>query len=168
MLEWLKRHAWKACSRQKRHGGSNPPLSAERMQKHPLFSFLPVWQEQHPDVAAAARACSCKQRTRTGYDRSAATEKSGRTIRSARAPAASGTGKDAPRAANPQSEYVQHSNHPDVAAAARACSCKQRTRTGCGRSAATEKSGRTIRSARAPAASGTGKDAPRAANPLHY
>lgn len=28
MLEWLKRHAWKACRRQKRHGGSNPPLSA--------------------------------------------------------------------------------------------------------------------------------------------
>ena len=30
MLEWLKRHAWKACSRQKRHGGSNPPLSAKQ------------------------------------------------------------------------------------------------------------------------------------------
>ena len=29
MLEWLKRHAWKACNRQKRFGGSNPPLSAE-------------------------------------------------------------------------------------------------------------------------------------------
>gem|GEM_PF-2636375 len=29
MLEWLKRHAWKACIRQKRIGGSNPPLSAE-------------------------------------------------------------------------------------------------------------------------------------------
>lgn len=28
MLEWLKRHAWKACRRQKCHGGSNPPLSA--------------------------------------------------------------------------------------------------------------------------------------------
>ena len=28
MLEWLKRHAWKACSRQKRLGGSNPPHSA--------------------------------------------------------------------------------------------------------------------------------------------
>ena len=28
MLEWLKRHAWKACKRQKRFGGSNPPLSA--------------------------------------------------------------------------------------------------------------------------------------------
>ena len=29
MLEWLKRHAWKACIRQKRIGGSNPPLSAD-------------------------------------------------------------------------------------------------------------------------------------------
>ncbi len=28
MLEWLKRHAGKACKRQKRFGGSNPPLSA--------------------------------------------------------------------------------------------------------------------------------------------
>ena len=30
MLEWLKRHAWKACIRQKRIRGSNPCLSAER------------------------------------------------------------------------------------------------------------------------------------------
>ena len=29
VLEWLKRHAWKACVRQKCTGGSNPPLSAE-------------------------------------------------------------------------------------------------------------------------------------------
>ena len=28
MLEWLKRHAWKACKRQKRFLGSNPCLSA--------------------------------------------------------------------------------------------------------------------------------------------
>ena len=28
MLEWLKRHAWKACNRQNRFGGSNPPHSA--------------------------------------------------------------------------------------------------------------------------------------------
>jgi biopolymer transport protein ExbB len=28
VLEWLKRHAWKACNRLKRFGGSNPPLSA--------------------------------------------------------------------------------------------------------------------------------------------
>ena len=30
MLEWLKRHAWKACIRQKRIGGSNPALSAKQ------------------------------------------------------------------------------------------------------------------------------------------
>ena len=29
MLEWLKRHAWKACIRQKCIRGSNPCLSAE-------------------------------------------------------------------------------------------------------------------------------------------
>ena len=29
MLEWLKRHAWKACIRQKRITGSNPVLSAK-------------------------------------------------------------------------------------------------------------------------------------------
>ena len=28
MLEWLKRHAWKACKRLKRFTGSNPVLSA--------------------------------------------------------------------------------------------------------------------------------------------
>ena len=28
MLEWLKRHAWKACNRQKRFGSSNLPHSA--------------------------------------------------------------------------------------------------------------------------------------------
>ena len=31
MLEWLKRHAWKACNRLKRFGGSNPPLSAKQV-----------------------------------------------------------------------------------------------------------------------------------------
>lgn len=30
MLEWLKRHVWKACGRQKRLQGSNPCLSANR------------------------------------------------------------------------------------------------------------------------------------------
>ena len=28
MLEWLKRHAWKACKRLKRFAGSNPAFSA--------------------------------------------------------------------------------------------------------------------------------------------
>ena len=30
MLEWLKRHAWKACIPLKGIGGSNPPLSAKQ------------------------------------------------------------------------------------------------------------------------------------------
>lgn len=29
MLEWLKRHVWKACGRLKRLQGSNPCLSAQ-------------------------------------------------------------------------------------------------------------------------------------------
>ena len=29
MLEWLKRHAWKACKLQKGFRGSNPRLSAK-------------------------------------------------------------------------------------------------------------------------------------------
>ena len=33
MLEWLKRHAWKACIRQKCIRGSNPRLSAEQKLK---------------------------------------------------------------------------------------------------------------------------------------
>ena len=33
MLEWLKRHAWKACIRQKCIRGSNPRLSAEQKVK---------------------------------------------------------------------------------------------------------------------------------------
>ena len=40
MLEWLKRHAWKACIRQKRIGGSNPPPSATRKRK----DILERWQ----------------------------------------------------------------------------------------------------------------------------
>ena len=32
VLEWLKRHAWKACSRQNWLAGSNPVLSAGKEQ----------------------------------------------------------------------------------------------------------------------------------------
>ena len=32
MLEWLKRHAWKACKRQKCFAGSNPALSAKAVK----------------------------------------------------------------------------------------------------------------------------------------
>ena len=34
MLEWLKRHAWKVCKRQKRFAGSNPALSANRLPSY--------------------------------------------------------------------------------------------------------------------------------------
>ena len=33
MLEWLKRHAWKACKRQKCFAGSNPALSADYVKE---------------------------------------------------------------------------------------------------------------------------------------
>ena len=33
VLEWLKRHAWKACNRQNRFAGSNPVLSARTGSK---------------------------------------------------------------------------------------------------------------------------------------
>ena len=43
MLEWLKRHAWKACNRQNRFAGSNPVLSArlisERKERF-IFELL--------------------------------------------------------------------------------------------------------------------------------
>ena len=49
MLEWLKRHAWKACIRQKRISGSNPDLSAKQKTrsgtKFTWLRFLSfVWQ----------------------------------------------------------------------------------------------------------------------------
>ncbi len=37
MLEWLKRHAWKACVRQKRTAGSNPACSAKTRQETAMF-----------------------------------------------------------------------------------------------------------------------------------
>ena len=48
MLEWLKRHAWKACSRLKRLTGSNPVLSAEKTKTgrqaclNGRFDVLPI------------------------------------------------------------------------------------------------------------------------------
>ena len=41
VLEWLKRHAWKACIRQKRIRGSNPLLSASKhKQKRNIVNNL--------------------------------------------------------------------------------------------------------------------------------
>ena len=41
VLEWLKRHAWKACIRLKRIGGSNPPLSANKGVNQQVMRFTP-------------------------------------------------------------------------------------------------------------------------------
>ena len=40
MLEWLKRHAWKACIRQKCIRGSNPRLSAEQKLKREVNTII--------------------------------------------------------------------------------------------------------------------------------
>ena len=41
MLEWLKRHAWKACKLQKGFRGSNPRLSARDNEAIPVESVEP-------------------------------------------------------------------------------------------------------------------------------
>ena len=40
VLEWLKRHAWKACKRLKRFGGSNPPLSASNSRNSLSYGYF--------------------------------------------------------------------------------------------------------------------------------
>ena len=40
MLEWLKRHAWKACKPLKGFAGSNPAFSARGCVKIPPFFFM--------------------------------------------------------------------------------------------------------------------------------
>ena len=53
MLEWLKRHAWKACMRQKRIGGSNPPHSARRehwMRTQGFVIGLPLSLKESPSL----------------------------------------------------------------------------------------------------------------------
>ena len=40
MLEWLKRHAWKACKLQKGFRGSNPRLSAKILRRAGEVSLL--------------------------------------------------------------------------------------------------------------------------------
>ena len=39
MLEWLKRHAWKACIRQKCIAGSNPALSAGNIKQKTISKY---------------------------------------------------------------------------------------------------------------------------------
>ena len=60
MLEWLKRHAWKACSRLKRLTGSNPVLSAKEIQRKKssplelfsLYLFCPAPPQAERDAGA--------------------------------------------------------------------------------------------------------------------
>ena len=40
MLEWLKRHAWKACIRQKCIRGSNPRLSADMKKRREVNTII--------------------------------------------------------------------------------------------------------------------------------
>ena len=64
MLEWLKRHAWKACRRQKCHGGSNPPLSAQDSKKT-LRAFSSAGSERLP---YKQRVGGSNPSTPTNYD----------------------------------------------------------------------------------------------------
>ncbi len=41
VLEWLKRHAWKACIPLKGIGGSNPPLSAINAENQQIAKQTP-------------------------------------------------------------------------------------------------------------------------------
>ena len=45
VLEWLKRHAWKACNRQNWFAGSNPVLSAKNPKGTKIGSFLFLLQQ---------------------------------------------------------------------------------------------------------------------------
>ena len=55
MLEWLKRHAWKACIRQKRIPGSNPGLSASIFRNPLIFSgFFFFLEIEVPCISTAS------------------------------------------------------------------------------------------------------------------
>ena len=80
MLEWLKRHAWKACIRQKRIPGSNPGCSANNTLESILLGFQrivlssglihPVGQKKgrictnqpYPDTLRPSSACRSRAR----------------------------------------------------------------------------------------------------------
>ena len=55
VLEWLKRHAWKACLRQKRNGGSNPPHSAVFPFAGGVFGDVVIGGKMLQDVASGSR-----------------------------------------------------------------------------------------------------------------
>ena len=63
MLEWLKRHAWKACSRLKRLTGSNPVLSAKEIQRksQARLNFFSVSLLHRPAAGGAGCASSASK-----------------------------------------------------------------------------------------------------------
>ena len=65
MLEWLKRHAWKACIRQNRISGSNPDLSATKKRLHSegmrLFLRLRLQARLQSRRRGKAMICSAYQ-----------------------------------------------------------------------------------------------------------
>ena len=88
MLEWLKRHAWKACILQKSIGGSNPPLSAKHLK---LSAQRWAFFVQGRQELAPVRTCTEKAQGRKAMSFKCF----------ARAPAASGRGKGTRSVANP-------------------------------------------------------------------
>ena len=52
MLEWLKRHAWKACIRQKCIGGSNPRLSAINAENQHIVKQAPNFTPKNVKLGA--------------------------------------------------------------------------------------------------------------------
>ena len=89
MLEWLKRHAWKACILQKSIGGSNPPLSAKHLK---LSAQRWAFSVQGRQELAPVRTCTEKAQGRKAMSFKCF----------ARAPAASGRGKGTRSVANPR------------------------------------------------------------------
>ena len=57
MLEWLKRHAWKACKLQKGFRGSNPRLSAKILRRAGEESLLS--DTERPKALDKVPAAAC-------------------------------------------------------------------------------------------------------------
>ncbi len=93
MLEWLKRHAWKACILQKSIGGSNPPLSAKHLK---LSAQRWAFSVQGRQELAPVRTCTEKAQGRKAMSFKCF----------ARAPAASGKGKGTRSVANPSGRVI--------------------------------------------------------------
>ena len=103
MLEWLKRHAWKACILQKSIGGSNPPLSAKHLK---LSAQRWAFSVQGRQELAPVRTCTEKAQGRKAmsfkcFARAPAASGKGKDTRSVANPAASGMGKGTLCVANP-------------------------------------------------------------------